>query len=42
MGPKVRACVEFVSAGGWRAVIGALTQARDVVLGSSGTVVDAQ
>ncbi len=42
MGPKVRACVEFVSGGGRRAVIGALTEARDVVLGSSGTVVEAQ
>jgi carbamate kinase len=42
MGPKVRACVEFVSAGGRRAVIGALSQARDVVLGSSGTVVEAR
>jgi carbamate kinase len=42
MGPKVRACVEFVSAGGRRAVIGALSQAREVVLGSSGTVVEAQ
>jgi carbamate kinase len=39
MGPKVRACVEFVTAGGRQAVIGALTQARDVVLGEGGTVV---
>jgi carbamate kinase len=38
MGPKVRACLEFVRAGGGRAVIGALDQARDVVLGSAGTV----
>jgi carbamate kinase len=42
MGPKVRACVEFVSGGGRRAVIGALSRARDVVLGSSGTVVEAR
>jgi carbamate kinase len=42
MGPKVRACVEFVEGGGRRAVIGALTQARDVVLGDGGTVVTAQ
>jgi carbamate kinase len=42
MGPKVRACVEFVEGGGRRAVIGALTRARDVVLGDSGTEVTAQ
>jgi carbamate kinase len=42
MGPKVRACVEFVTGGGRRAVIGALTQARDVVLGDGGTVVSAE
>jgi carbamate kinase len=42
MGPKVRACVEFVEGGGRRAVIGALSQARDVVLGDGGTVVTAQ
>jgi carbamate kinase len=42
MGPKVRACVEFVEGGGRRAVIGALTQARDVVLGDGGTEVTAQ
>jgi carbamate kinase len=42
MGPKVRACVEFVTGGGRRAVIGALTDARDVVLGTSGTVVEAE
>jgi carbamate kinase len=42
MGPKVRACVEFVAAGGKRAVIGALGQARDVVLGDAGTVVTAE
>jgi carbamate kinase len=42
MGPKVRACVEFVEGGGRRAVIGALTRARDVVLGDGGTEVTAQ
>jgi carbamate kinase len=41
MGPKVTACVDFVTAGGGRAVIGALTEARDVVFGTAGTVVDA-
>jgi carbamate kinase len=39
MGPKVEACCEFVSAGGARAVIGALDQATDVVLGAAGTAV---
>jgi carbamate kinase len=38
MGPKVRACVDFVSGGGSRAVIGALTAAHDVVFGDAGTV----
>jgi carbamate kinase len=37
MGPKVRACVDFVSAGGGRAVIGALSQAHSVVFGDAGT-----
>jgi carbamate kinase len=37
MGPKVRACVDFVAGGGRRAVIGALTEARDVVFGDAGT-----
>ena len=39
MGPKVEACCEFVAAGGARAVIGALYQATEVVLGSAGTTV---
>jgi carbamate kinase len=39
MGPKVTACAEFVAAGGRRAVIGALSEARDVVFGDAGTVV---
>jgi carbamate kinase len=38
MGPKVRACVDFVVSGGGRAVIGVLTEARDVVFGDAGTV----
>jgi carbamate kinase len=38
MGPKVRACIDFVAGGGRRAVIGALTEARDVVFGDAGTV----
>jgi carbamate kinase len=38
MGPKVRACVDFVSGGGRRAVIGALHEAHDVVFGDAGTV----
>jgi carbamate kinase len=41
MGPKVRACIDFVSGGGRRAVIGALTEARDVVFGDGGTAVEA-
>jgi carbamate kinase len=39
MGPKIEACCEFVAAGGSRAVIGALEQAADVVLGTAGTTV---
>lgn len=41
MGPKVRAGVDFIERGGRRAVIGALTEAHDVVFGSAGTVIDA-
>src|SRR5947209_8508467 len=37
MGPKVRACVDFVDAGGGRAVIAALHQARDAVFADAGT-----
>jgi carbamate kinase len=37
MGPKVEACCDFVAGGGSRAVIGALDQAADVVLGPAGT-----
>jgi carbamate kinase len=37
MGPKVRACVDFVSAGGPRAVIAALQDAPDAVFGDAGT-----
>ena len=39
MGPKIEACCDFVAGGGWRAVIGALEQAVDVVLGTAGTVI---
>lgn len=39
MGPKVEACCDFVAAGGSRAVIGALEQATDVVLGTAGTAI---
>jgi carbamate kinase len=39
MGPKVEACVEFVTAGGARAVIGSLAQAADAVFGDAGTAV---
>lgn len=39
MGPKVRACVEFVTGGGPRAVIAALHDARDAVFGDAGTEV---
>jgi carbamate kinase len=38
MGPKVRACIDFLAGGGRRAVIGALAEARDVVFGDAGTV----
>jgi carbamate kinase len=42
MGPKVSACVDFVTGGGKRAVIGALTEARDVVFAGAGTTFEAQ
>lgn len=38
MGPKVEACVSFVTAGG-RAAIGALSQVADVLAGRAGTAV---
>jgi len=41
MGPKVQACVDFVSAGGRRAVIASLAAAADAVFGDAGTVVEA-
>jgi carbamate kinase len=41
MGPKVRACLDFVAGGGRRAVIGALEQVSDVVFGDAGTVFEA-
>ena len=37
MGPKVQACVDFVAAGGPRAVIASLQQAGDAVFGQAGT-----
>ena len=37
MGPKVQACVEFVEAGGPRAVIASLGQAAEAVFGDAGT-----
>jgi carbamate kinase len=39
MGPKVEACVEFVAAGGAKAVIGSLAQAGDAVFGTAGTAI---
>ncbi len=39
MGPKVEACVDFVTGGGGRAVVGALADAVDVVFGTAGTVI---
>jgi carbamate kinase len=41
MGPKVQACIDFVAGGGGRAVIGALSDAADVVFGDAGTVIEA-
>jgi carbamate kinase len=41
MGPKVRACCEFVEAGGARAVIAALEDAVEAVFGSAGTTISA-
>jgi carbamate kinase len=38
MGPKIEACADFAESGG-RAVIGALTEALDVVFGTAGTAV---
>jgi len=42
MGPKVRACVDFVKAGGPRAVIASLGQATDAVFGKAGTEIVAR
>jgi carbamate kinase len=39
MGPKVAAAAEFVERGGSRSVIGALSDAHDVVFGSAGTAI---
>jgi carbamate kinase len=39
MGPKIQACVDFVSATGGRAVIASLEQANDAAFGGAGTEV---
>ncbi|MGH3230361.1 MAG: hypothetical protein ACRDOA_17605 [Streptosporangiaceae bacterium] len=39
MGPKVEACIRFVTASGQPAVIGALTDAADVLAGRAGTTI---
>jgi carbamate kinase len=39
MGPKVEACVSFVSAGGSRAVIAGLADAVEAVFGDAGTTI---
>jgi carbamate kinase len=41
MGPKVEACIEFVTHGGSRAVITSLDKVVDAVFGSAGTEVTA-
>jgi carbamate kinase len=42
MGPKIRACVDFVSSGGKRAKIASLAQAADAVFGEAGTAIVAE
>jgi carbamate kinase len=39
MGPKVQACLRFVTATGQRAAIGALTDAADILAGRAGTTI---
>jgi carbamate kinase len=39
MGPKIEACVDFVEAGGARAVIASLAQAAEAVFGDAGTTI---
>jgi carbamate kinase len=41
MGPKVEACIRFVSASGHPAAIGALTDAADILAGRAGTTISA-
>jgi carbamate kinase len=41
MGPKVEACIRFVTASGGSAAIGALTDAADVLAGRAGTTINA-
>jgi carbamate kinase len=39
MGPKIEACIDFVSAGGPRAVIASLPAAEEAVFGTAGTTI---
>jgi carbamate kinase len=41
MGPKVQACIRFVTASGQPAAIGALTDAADILAGRAGTTITA-
>ncbi len=41
MGPKVEACIRFVTASGQPAAIGALTDAADILAGRAGTTISA-
>ena len=41
MGPKVQACIRFVTASGRPAAIGALTDAADILAGRAGTTITA-
>jgi carbamate kinase len=41
MGPKVEACIRFVTASGQSAAIGALTDAADILAGRAGTTISA-
>jgi carbamate kinase len=42
MGPKVEACIRFVSATGQAAAIGALADAADILAGRAGTTITEQ
>ena len=39
MGPKIEACLDFVGAGGGRAVITSLGRVVDAVFGTAGTTI---